>query len=215
MEVTERTGVDPAFAFDTSKVVNELTRCFPQTSDAFFASERAFQAYDVIFIDGMHTFEQVVRDFSNGILRTHQRSVIILDDTVPDDVYSALPDSSATTRLRRAAGVSDLSWHGDVFKVVFYLHDFWPSLNYRTIVGSGNPQTLVWRSNQADRKPLFDSFEAISRLSYFDMLDNIGALLQSTEMEAIDLCVSELNLLKDSSAFSDVGSTQRDDRISS
>ena len=57
--------------------------------------------YDLVLIDGMHTFEQVVRDLSNVLLRTHQRSVIILDDTVPDDVYSAVKDGAASYEYRK------------------------------------------------------------------------------------------------------------------
>jgi hypothetical protein len=192
VEIAERTGVDPAFGFNTSEVENDFTRCATKTSDEFFSVTPIFPPFDIILIDGLHTFEQVVRDFSNVILRTHRRSVILLDDTWPNDVYSSLPDMNATFKYRKAAGLDNSSWHGDVFKTVFYIHDFWPSLNYRTIVGSGNQQTLVWRANGEHRKPLFNSLERISRLSYFEMIENVGILRQSSEDEAIDLCLAEL-----------------------
>lgn len=195
VQVLERTGVDPAFAFDTNEIAGELTRLVPQTSDEFFAVEPQFPPYDIIFIDGLHTFEQVVRDFSNALLRSHRHSVLILDDTVPNDVYSAIPDHRATFRYRKAAGIEDGSWHGDVFKSVFYIHDFWPSLNYRTISGSGNPQTLVWRANGMRRRPLFNNLERISRLTYFDLQEHIGVLQMVGEDDAIAACVAEVELL--------------------
>ena len=195
VEIAERTGVDPKFLFDTSELVNDFTRLIPTTSDEFFASEPLFPPYDLVFIDGLHTFEQVVRDFSNTLLRTHRQSAVMLDDTIPNDVYSAIPDQHAALRHRTATGSNDGSWMGDVFKTVFYIHDFWPSLNYRTIIGSGNPQTLVWRANHMRRQPVFNSLERISRLTYFDLQEHLEVLQTSTEDEAISLCVTESKTL--------------------
>jgi hypothetical protein len=195
IEIAERTGVDPHFQFDTSEVVNESTFCIEKTSDNFFADILVTPTWDAVFIDGLHTFEQVVRDFNNTILRTHPRSVILLDDTWPSDIYSAHPDASAALRLRREAGNDSPAWHGDVYKIVYYIHDFWPSLNYRTITQSGNIQTLVWRGNSGNRRPLFNSLERISRLSYFDMQANLSVMRPTDEDEAIDLCVREVMAL--------------------
>jgi hypothetical protein len=195
VEIAERTGVDPNFLFDTKEKSNEFTRFVANTSDKFFSTEPLFPPYDVVFIDGLHTFEQVVRDFSNVLLRIHRQSVIIIDDTLPNDVYSTIPDFGSALRHRKAAGGESGSWHGDVFKTVFYIHDFWPSLNYRTITGSGNPQTLVWRTNGIDRPPLFNSLEQISRLTYFDLQDHLEVLQIVSEAEAIDLCIAEIKAL--------------------
>jgi Methyltransferase domain len=191
--IAERTGADPAFAFDIHSLTNETTRLLPQTSDSFFATEPMSSLFDIVFIDGLHTFEQVVRDFSNAILHTHSRSVIVIDDTLPDDVYSAHPDLDAIGRYRRSIGSGAAAWHGDVFKIIFYVHDFWPGLNYRTIVKSGNPQTLVWRAKAKERTPLYNNLEKISRLTYFDLLDHMTVLQPADEEEAINLALAQLN----------------------
>jgi hypothetical protein len=195
VEIAERTGVDPNFLFDTKEKSNEFTRFVVNTSDGFFSTEPLLPPYDVAFIDGLHTFEQVVRDFSNVLLHTHWQSAIIIDDTLPSDVYSAIPDIRSAHRFRKAAGGEGLAWHGDVFKTVFYIHDFWPSLNYRTITGSGNPQTLVWRANGIHRPPLFNNLERISRLTYFDLQDHLEVLQIVSEAEAIDLCIAEIKAI--------------------
>jgi hypothetical protein len=192
VEIDEKTGVDPSFGFDTSQFANDSTRFIASTSDQFFMTEASEPAFDIVFIDGLHTFEQVVRDLSNTIIRTHKKSVILLDDTVPDDVYSAIPDQKAAVGYRKAAGGNRTAWQGDVFKAVFYIHDFWPMLNFRTITNLGNPQTIVWRSNEFRRTPLFNNLESISRLSYFDLQKYRGAMQSTTEEAAIRLCVSEL-----------------------
>lgn len=193
IKISERTAVDPNFLFDPNELANEFTRLMPITSDEFFATESIFPPYDIVFIDGLHNFEQVVRDFSNAILRTHRQSVIILDDTIPGDVYSSFQDYRDTMRHRQAAGIDEGSWHGDVFKTVFYLHDFWPSLAYLTIPDS--PQTLVWRSNRSGRQPLYNDLERVSRMSYFDLRDHMDVMQLAAEDEAIARCISEIKSL--------------------
>ncbi|MFZ2727242.1 MAG: hypothetical protein WAX77_13380 [Methylococcaceae bacterium] len=54
-------------------------------------------------------------------------------------------------------------------------------------------QPDVWRSNNGWRTPLFNSLETISRLNYFDLLDNMAVLRNCSEQEAIELCLSELS----------------------
>jgi hypothetical protein len=162
------------------------------TSDAFFAQLPIQQTFDVIYIDGLHTLEQTYRDLCNSLVHSHQQTVILIDDTKPVDVYSAIPDYAKAIRHRRVTGGDSLCWHGDTFKVVFVIHDFHPALNYRTITGSGNEQTLVWRSTDRWRAPRFDSLEAISRLTYFDSVDEVDVMRCCPEDDAISTCLTEL-----------------------
>lgn len=192
VRITERTGVDPVFGFDTSAHANEDTIFVQSTSDEFFAELPGVIDYDLIFIDGLHTFEQAYRDLCNAILHSHPRTAIILDDTLPSDVYSALRDPKQCQTFREAAGGTSAAWHGDTFKAIFAMHDFHLGLDYRTIVGSGNPQTLIWRSNAGRRMPLFDSLETISRLTYFDLINQIQVLRQCSEETALKDCVKAL-----------------------
>jgi hypothetical protein len=114
------------------------------TSDAFFASIRPTERFDVAFIDGLHTFEQTYRDVINTLM--HLRSgVIVIDDTVPSDEYSAIPDQDESYRAREEAGLEGRPWHGDVWRVVTLLDRHHSELEWRTIIDGGNPQTLVWR----------------------------------------------------------------------
>lgn len=190
--IPERVGVDPRFAFDTTAVVNETTALHAMTSDNFFASEAGTRLFDIVFIDGLHVFEQVVRDLTNTIAWTDWHSAILIDDTVPNDVYSAHPSQAEALRLRREAGARGAAWHGDVFKIAFLIHDFFPFLDYRTIIGSGNPQTLAWRTAGLARKPVFNSLERISRLTWFDLQAHGDILRKASEQEAIDLCAETI-----------------------
>lgn len=192
VRIERRTGVDPRFLLDVASVANPWTRLVAAESDAFFAAEPVGSAYDIVYIDGLHHHEQVIRDFTNAVLHTHRRSAILLDDTLPCDVYSALRDHQAAFRHRAAAGGRSDAWHGDAYRAVLYIHDFWPGMNFRTITGSGNPQTLVWRAAGVRRTPRFGGLEAIARLDYFGLHENMAALQCASEEEAIALCAAEI-----------------------
>jgi hypothetical protein len=195
IRIAERTGVDPAFLFDIGQHTDENTILVQSTSDEFFSELPGAIDYDLIFIDGLHTFEQTYRDLCNAIVHSHPRTAIVVDDTLPSDVYSTLRDPAQCQAFRDAAGADGSAWHGDTFKVIFALHDFHLGLDYRTIVGSGNPQTLIWRSNAGRRTPLLDSLEAISRMTYFDLVNHSHVLRQCSEETALKDCVRALSRL--------------------
>lgn len=192
IEVPERTGVDPRSNLESADLDGSGIRLVTSTSDEFFAGLDPGETFDLVYVDGLHTFEQAYRDLCSALLHAHARSLILLDDTLPVDVYSNLHDREAAIAARKAAGGAGDAWHGDVFKVVFALHDFHLGLAWATITGSGKPQTLVWRASGEERTPLFDSLEAISRLDYFDLLAHRDILRPMGEEEAMALCAGAL-----------------------
>ena len=147
VKARRRYGVDPSPLFDAVLLPRGSTFAV-MTSDAFFSTLRASKRFDVAFIDGLHTFEQTYRDVINTF--SHLRSgVILIDDTVPIDEYSAIPDQGASYRARDEAGLEGRPWHGDVWRVVMLLDRHHPELEWRTMIDQGNPQTLVWRRRRA------------------------------------------------------------------
>ena len=187
--IEERTGVDPRFGFDTRSVTDARTVLVESESDAFFASLPRERTFDVCFIDGLHTFTQAYRDLINCLAHAGPRSAFLIDDTVPSDRHSALPDQVEALRSRMRAGGGGNAWHGDVYKVVFAIHDLHPELEYRTIMGSGNPQTLVWQAVGRGRTARVGSIGRISALTYPDLQRNRDLLREATEAEALDACV--------------------------
>jgi len=143
VKARRRYGVDPAPMFDAA-FSPRRSKLAVMTSDAFFSSIRPSLRFDVAFIDGLHTFEQGYRDVINTL--THLRAgVIVIDDTVPSDEYSAIPDQDESYRARDDAGLEGRPWHGDVWRVMTLLDRHHGELEWRTIVDEGNPQTLLWR----------------------------------------------------------------------
>lgn len=145
--VPQRTGVDPCFLFDwQAHQGRDGLQFHPCASDDFFATLDPDRRFDLIFIDGLHTFEQTYRDVLHALRHSHARTVILIDDTMPSDVFSACRDEQQCLELRsRFSDCKDRSWHGDTYKVVPLLAAFQCDMQLLSLVDSGNPQTLLWR----------------------------------------------------------------------
>lgn len=185
VNIKNKVGVDPDFRFDVNCYAdNQEINLFKMTSDTFFSylAKNEYPCsikvpFDIIYIDGLHTFKQSLNDFMNTITYSHMNTIWIFDDTVPMDPYTALPDQGKAGLYRKMAGLKVGPWHGDVFKSIFAIHDFFPYFSYATVIDNGNPQTIVWRTVlPAQRKPLYLSRNEIENMSYFDMLENCALL---------------------------------------
>lgn len=167
-----RDAVDPRFLFDTSGLANDETRYFQMRSDDFFASA-CDKTYDVIFLDGLHTFEQCYRDFCAALQCLREPGVIIIDDTIPGDFFSSLRTQDDAIAAREQHGLNGRAWTGDVFKVVLMLHEFYPNLDFVTLRDSKNPahkpNTLVWRSKRVGFAPIHSDVRKIAETGFFDL----------------------------------------------
>jgi hypothetical protein len=180
----EMDAVDPDFQFDPADHARSGVRYFPVTSDHFFCNPPDAKPYDLIFLDGLHTFEQTFRDFCATQALAHSKTVWLIDDTGPNDIFSAIPDQDLAIQLRAAHGTPGPGWNGDVFKTVFALHDFFPNFDYRTIMNNGRPQTMVIRSARQDFAPRWNNLEMISRAGYIEYVRNRDLMKEATTDEA-------------------------------
>jgi hypothetical protein len=81
------------------------------TSDAYFAAEPEAR-FDVIFIDGLHLYDQVRRDLVNALARVNPGGWIALHDSFPRDWLEEHVPQIVTS-----------GWTGDGWKVAFELLD--------------------------------------------------------------------------------------------
>ncbi len=183
--VKKKVAVDPRFRFNYQSVVSEDVECHLMTSDQYFTSNNSGDKFDLIYLDGLHTFQQTLRDFCCSISVASDRAIWLIDDTLPRDAYSAWPNQSESILFRRKSGLKGNIWHGDVFKAVVGINDLFPLFCFLTIEGSGNPQTIVWRGKRETFSPLYDNMEIISRMTYFDLQKNISVMNIVNEETAI------------------------------
>ena len=112
-------GIDPAFNVRAElRCPVELHRT---TSDEFFAGPEPLEHFGgepaaLSFIDGMHLFEYVLRDFVNVERHSAWWSVTVFDDILPRTTDEANRDRSTQ------------SWTGDVYKILPVLERERPDL---------------------------------------------------------------------------------------
>lgn len=172
IELPHRDAVDPNFLFETSEHATNNVRFFSMTSDEFF-TRQCDKTYDLIFLDGLHTFTQCLRDFCAALQVLNEGGVIVIDDTVPMDFFSSLPTQDLAISARKEHGLEGRAWTGDVFKVIPTIHNFFPNLQYVTIRDPSNPahkpNTVIWRAQRADFEPADISLTDVEALDYFDL----------------------------------------------
>jgi SAM-dependent methyltransferase len=133
----EKIAVDPAFRLSehTRAVADakaRTTHYFETTSDAFFDNETAFldqRPIDVALIDGMHTYEQVVRDVENTLRYLRDDGVIFLHDCNPPFELAGRPAESWDDFIAQQSGPLVIGvWNGDVWKAIVHLRSTRPDL---------------------------------------------------------------------------------------
>ena len=161
----ERTAVEPAPMFDTGHLPAGV-QVYCGTSDDFFASIGPEVTFDLVFVDGLHVYEQAYRDVINAFRHLAPAGLVLVDDVVPDDEVSAMRDRHESARRRAELGLAGQGWNGDVFVVLAVLRDHHPELSFRVIVGPGNEQAVVWLTDPAHR-PCPVSEEVVGVVPWF------------------------------------------------
>jgi hypothetical protein len=121
--------------------------------------------FDVAFIDGLHTFEQTLRDLLNIIPHLKEGGVIIIDDVKPFSYAASLPNMNLTVAVNQLTGTPDAGWMGDVYKLVYFINTFLQSFTYYT-VQENHGQTILWLDQRKDSDIVHRRVEDIGRLPF-------------------------------------------------
>ena len=93
VSIDHKIGVDPVSGGNIKK-----------TSDEYFRENK--KKFDIIFIDGLHHYEQVKRDIENSLNFLNPQGVILLHDCLPSTVFD------------QAVPRCTYKWNGDVWKAI-------------------------------------------------------------------------------------------------
>lgn len=147
VNASTKVAVDPKFLFDFEAVSREVpgTSFHETTSDDYFGriAERE-TAFDVIYLDGLHTSEQTIRDLINAISFLKPNGVIVIDDVFPSSYSASLHERADTRVLLKAMGDGSGAWMGDVYRLVFFVETFCQQFSYCT-VNNNHGQLVMWR----------------------------------------------------------------------
>src|SRR5215211_1068158 len=140
-------AVDPAFQIKRDVIQKKPSfHAYQMPSDDFFRRVDPTvvlgDKIDFAFLDGMHLYEFLLRDFINTEKYCRSNSLIALHDCVPSDV--------PMTRRLQDGPEKELSsqprwWTGDVWKVVPILKKYRPDLSI--VVADAEPTGLVLITN--------------------------------------------------------------------
>jgi len=93
VKINNKIGVDP-----------ESGGNIRTTSDNFFSDNT--KKFDIIFIDGLHVYEQVKKDIINSVKCLNENGIILVHDCMPESLAK-----QAVPRFK-------MKWNGDVWKAI-------------------------------------------------------------------------------------------------
>lgn len=199
LKCNKKVAVDPFFKIPfSSKLkwwlknrVNIRTRYFEITSDSFFR-DIAPQIYkenapDLIFIDGLHTFESSLKDVLNSLCYLNKDGVIVMHDCFPPHNAAATPAKSFEDAQKMNVNGWTEEWCGDVWKTIVYLREqykdsldvFVFKMDYGLgIIRKKNNEALETKINKT-------LFEKINVLNYDYLVKNPASILGLTGKESV------------------------------
>jgi hypothetical protein len=140
-------SVDPFYQI-SSNVINNKSVChfFQMTSDEFFEKHDPRSLLDgpleLAFLDGMHLFEYLLRDFYNTERYCSNHSIIVLHDCVPLDSFMTVREPSDP---RRQESSRPGYWTGDVWKLIPIFRQWRPDLKITVLDAPPTGLVLVTR----------------------------------------------------------------------
>ena len=112
IKIKNKIGVDPLQGGTIRK-----------TSDEFFNSNT--EKFDIIFLDGLHTYEQTIKDINNSLKFIKSSGVIIIHDCLPKKIWNQI--------VPRIYG----HWNGDVWKAIVHSRTYQNADTYTCIADHG------------------------------------------------------------------------------
>lgn len=173
-----RMAVDPFFNFNLWKKVKAIAKntdnlkneYFEVSSDVFFKENTQFlteNKLDLTFIDGLHTYEQSLKDTLNTLNHLNENGVIVLHDCNPLDELAAFPANSIDDARKELANLPNWKniWNGDVWKTIVYIKKNHPELT-AFVLNTDHGLGFVYKKKRENLPEIFNAFDDIASLDY-------------------------------------------------
>ncbi len=189
LKAARKVAVDPDFRFNLpDPAVTHALEYHPVTSDVFFGQiVDPSRKFDVIYLDGLHTAEQTLRDLLNAVEHLKDDGVIVIDDVVPTSYAASLPDIDdfLLARDRISVETPHDAWMGDVFKLVYFVEAFMQAFDYG-VVSENHGQMVLWRKRRPAVEHPTRTLEWIGRMDLITMHKNLRDLRQMPYVEILE-----------------------------
>jgi|SRR5215469_17314027 len=141
IKAKKKWGVDPSHNLSVKRllmyeVLSRLhvrsERIFRMTSDEFFCKNielLASSGIDVCLVDGLHTYEQALRDVLNATKYLKPNGIILIHDCNPGTELMARPAPNIAYLMHQNIPTWNGAWSGDVWKTIVHLRALRKDLN--------------------------------------------------------------------------------------
>ena len=122
------------------------------TSDDFFKENK--KNFDIIFLDGLHTYEQTIQDIDNSLKCINKDGVILIHDCLPKKIWNQI--------VPRIYG----HWNGDVWKAIVHsrTYDYADTFTCKADHGIG----LIFKRKNSDQLILTKNFKDLKFADYYN-----------------------------------------------
>ncbi|MFX0132325.1 MAG: class I SAM-dependent methyltransferase [Candidatus Hodarchaeota archaeon] len=177
LKVKKKIAVDPKISITLPKrLLSSLkNKFYEMTSDEFFskfAPKILKRGLDVVFVDGLHTYEQSLKDVLNSLNYLNKGGIIIMHDCNPHSIEQAYPAKSKNHFKSLLLGRRE--WCGDVWKTIVYLMSTRKDLNI-FVIDYGDGFGIIQRGTPS--KMLNYTTDNIKKMNYDDLANNRENLL--------------------------------------
>jgi SAM-dependent methyltransferase len=179
IKAQRKIAVDPKLRFLLKlKLKSQDAKYYQLTSDNFFAKVKLPHGFDIVFIDGLHTYQQSLKDVENALSVLNENGVIVMHDCNPPDAAAAHPANSPGHAASLGLPGWTGGWCGDVWKTVCHLRSQRMDLRIFTldcdcglgIVTKGKPENQLELAEVDLRKLTYDDL-AKSRNQFLNLKD--------------------------------------------
>ncbi len=140
------------------------------TSDEFFKKNN--NQFDIIFLDGLHTYEQTIKDIDNSLSILNKKGVIIIHDCLPKKIWNQI--------VPRMYG----HWNGDVWKAIVHSRTYENAETF-TLKADHGLGIIFKRSNKNPLKIKIDNFKNLKFSDYFKKHETYMNTISIQQLEKV------------------------------
>lgn len=113
----EKEACDPYIDEEITPIISKYLT-YHMTSDKMFEKMPADKKYDLIFVDGLHEGNQVVRDVVNSLKHLNPNGLIVIHDCLPTQEYHAEYPYNKENPKRQYPQAFDETWNGTTWQAL-------------------------------------------------------------------------------------------------